>query len=183
MTRSESIDAVTQIFDAARARVPVDVVVSCCFGSPFGDVSDAREVDGMVRRLRADLPGARITLADTIGAATPRRVEAVLARTGVDVGLHLHDSRGSALLNALTGYRLGVRRFDTAVGGLGGSPFAPGAGGNLATEDLVVVFEDEGIDTGIDVDALLAVSRSLGELANQPAASRVSNAGGLPAFG
>ena len=82
-----------------------------------------------------------LTLADTTGMATQREVEATLQRTGVDVGLHLHDSRRTALRNACAAYALGIRRFDTAIGGLGGSPFAPSAGGNLATEDLVICFE------------------------------------------
>jgi hydroxymethylglutaryl-CoA lyase len=183
MSTDESMEAVHQIWEAARDTTPVDVIVSCCFGSPFDDVSDADQVGVMVDRLRAEMRGAWITLADTTGTGTPRRVKEVLDRVGTDVGLHLHDSRGTALLNALTGYRLGVRRFDTSVGGLGGSPFAPSAGGNLATEDLVVVFEDEGIDTGIDLDALLAISRALETIAGQRAASRVSAAGGLPVFG
>ena len=76
----------------------------------------------------------QVTLADTTGVGTPRRVGAVLDRVGTDVGLHLHDTRGTALLNAWTAIDRGVTRFDTAVGGLGGSPFAPAAGGNLATE-------------------------------------------------
>ena len=92
---------------------------------------------------------ARITLADTTGTATPRRIAEVLGAlpdsSGVDLGLHLHDTRGTALANALWALEHGIRRFDTATGGLGGSPFAPGAGGNLATEDLVLVLDDLGI--------------------------------------
>ncbi len=85
-----------------------------------------------------------ITLADTTGTATPRRIRAVLADTGTDVGLHLHDTRGDGAGQRPRRDQLGVRRFDTGVGGLGGSPFAPGAGGNLATEDLVLMLEDLG---------------------------------------
>ena len=95
----------------------------------------------------------QVTLADTTGMATPRRINDVLATVGTEVGLHLHDTRGTALLNAWTAIELGVERFDTALGGLGGSPFAPTAGGNLATEDLVMVLTDAGVDTGVDLDA------------------------------
>jgi hydroxymethylglutaryl-CoA lyase len=124
----------------------------------------------------------QLTLADTTGTATPRRVAAVLGETGSDVGIHLHDTRGTALTNALAAYELGVRRFDTSVGGLGGSPFAPGAGGNLATEDLVLLFEDEGIDTGIDLSAVIGISRALGRVLGRELPSRVARAGPLPDF-
>ena len=145
-------------------------------------------VIAIVGRVLAVMPAAAVTLADTTGTATPRRVREVVEAVrrqhpDVDLGLHLHDTRGTALANALAGLELGVHRFDTAVGGLGGSPFAPGAGGNLATEDLVLVADDLGLDTGVDLDALLAVSRSLADLVGHPVPSRVSAAGGLPRFG
>jgi hydroxymethylglutaryl-CoA lyase len=183
----DAVDGLAQIATAANGPA-LDVVISCCFGSPFGDIGDAAPVIAIVGRTLAIMPGAAVTLADTTGTATPRRVrEVVEAVRGqhpdVDLGLHLHDTRGTALANALAGLDLGVHRFDTAVGGLGGSPFAPGAGGNLATEDLVLVADDLGIDTGVDLDALLAVSRSLADLVGHPVPSRVSAAGGLPRFG
>ena len=130
--------------------------------------------------------GARVTLADTTGTATPRRIATVLSAvsssTDADLGLHLHDTRGTALANALWALEHGVRRFDTATGGLGGSPFAPGAGGNLATEDLVLVLEDLGEPTGIDLDALLNVAQTLPTLVGHPVPSRTSAAGPLPPF-
>ena len=104
----------------------------------------------------------------------------MLDKTGTDVGLHLHDTRATALTNALAAYQLGVRRFDTGVGGIGGSPFAPGAGGNLATEDLVLLLEDIGVPTGIDLAALIAVSRRLGRVLGRELSSR--GAGPLPEF-
>ena len=106
----------------------------------------------------------------------------MLAKTGTDVGLHLHDTRATALTNALAAYQLGVRRFDTGIGGLGGSPFAPGAGGNLATEDLVLLLEDIGVPTGIDLAALIEVSRGLGKILGRELPSRVARAGPLPEF-
>jgi len=176
--------AVAGVADIAAAApgARLDVVISCAFGSPFDDVHDATEIARVVERLRASID-ADVTLADTTGVATPRRIAEVLGATGAGVGLHLHDTRGTALANALTAIELGVRRFDTAVGGLGGSPFAPGAGGNLATEDLVMVLADAGVLTGIDLDALLRISRSLPELVGHGVPSRVSAAGGLPRFG
>lgn len=161
---------------ALAGAVPVDAVISCSFGSPYeGDVAPAA-VAALARRL-GEGGATAVTLADTTGMATPRRVEEVLAATGSDVGLHLHDSRGTALVNAYAALQAGVTRFDCALGGLGGSPFAPGAGGNLATEDAVYLLDDLGVATGIDLAALLDVSRRLSALVGHPLASRVAAAG------
>jgi hydroxymethylglutaryl-CoA lyase len=169
------------------AAVVIDVVLSCCFGSPFDDVTDAGAVAEVASAALEYLPDARLTLADTTGTATPRRVREVLSATnGMSAqmpGLHLHDTRGTALVNAFAGLDAGVRHFDTATGGLGGSPFAPGAGGNLATEQFVAVLDDLGVHTGIDLDALLAVAQDLPGLVGHDLASRVAAAGRLPFFG
>ena len=166
--------------------VELDIVVSCAFGSPFDDVTNPAPVVAVVDGAKQAMPRARITLADTTGTATPRRIAEVLGAlpdsARVDLGLHLHDTRGTALANALWAFEHGVRRFDTATGGLGGSPFAPGAGGNLATEDLVLVLDDLGISTGIDLDAVLQIARSLPALVGHPVPSRTSAAGTLPKF-
>ena len=184
---AEAVDALADIALAAQGVAAIDVIVSCAFGSPFHDVEDPGPTVEIVERTLAVMPQALITLADTTGTATPRRIDQVVAilpeAARADLGLHLHDTRGTALANALAAIELGVTRFDTAVGGLGGSPFAPGAGGNLATEDLVLVLHDLGHATGIDLEALLAISRSLGELVGHDVPSRVSAAGPLPAFG
>ena len=176
---------IEQAFDgiaAIRAAAPdadLDVVISCCFGSPFdGEEIAPDEVAGLVARAR-DTGVDTVTLADTTGMATPRRILGVVGATGTDVGLHLHDTRGTALLNAWTAIDLGVDRFDTALGGLGGSPFAPTAGGNLATEDLVMVLADAGVETGIDLDALLAAGPFLADLVGHDIPSRVSAAGSI----
>lgn len=184
----DAVDALAQIAETAHDAEALDVVISCCFGSPFGDVESSGPVVAIVDRALDAMPGAAITLADTTGTATPRRVSSVVdavraAHPAIDLGLHLHDTRGTALANALTAIELGITRFDTATGGLGGSPFAPGAGGNLATEDLVLVLHDAGIDTGIDLDALLTISRGLHTLVGHDVPSRVSAAGALPGFG
>lgn len=189
MTVDESLAQVGAVAAVARDRVgavgpggaELDVVVSCCFGSPFGDVTSVAEVASVVERARAG-GATRITLADTTGTATPRRVREVLVATGVDVGLHLHDTRGTALANALAGLEAGVRRFDTSVGGLGGSPFAPGAGGNLPTEQLVLVLDDLGVRTGVDLDGVLAAARLAADLAGFDLPSRVAAAGPIPPF-
>ena len=180
MTVDESLAQVAEIRAAAPDAI-IDAVVSCSFGSSFRDrvtVADVARVCASLRQLGSD----QLTLADTTGTATPRRIESALAETGIDVGLHLHDTRATALTNAIAAYRLGVRRFDTGVGGIGGSPFAPGAGGNLATEDLVLLLEDIGVHTGIDLAALIDVSRALGTTLGRELPSRVARAGPLPEF-
>lgn len=175
-TIAESISGIGDIVKIAGGR-PVDVVISCVFGSPYTGDEPTGTVPDLMSQLSAQGVN-RFTLADTTGMATPHRVERVIHKTGVDVGLHLHDTRGTALLNAMTAIGLGVTRFDTAVGGLGGSPFAQGAGGNLATEDLVHIANDDPmIDSGVDLAALLAVSADLATAVDHALPSRVANHG------
>jgi hydroxymethylglutaryl-CoA lyase len=173
MTLDEARAQVEAIRAAAPAAV-LDEVISCAFGSPFaGEDITPDDVAVFVDHARA--AGVdQVTLADTTGVGTPRRIDDVLDRVGTDVGLHLHDTRGTALLNAWTAIDRGVSRFDTAVGGLGGSPFAPAAGGNLATEDLVNVLDDAEVDTGIDLDALLALGPMLADLVGHRLPSRLA---------
>jgi hydroxymethylglutaryl-CoA lyase len=109
--------------------------------------------------------------------ATPRRVHEVLAQTGIDVGLHLHETRGTGLLNLYAGLQQGIRRFDTSVGGLGGSPFAAGAAGNVATEEAVAVLDDLGFETGLDIDGLIAAAILLEQLVEHRVPSRVAHVG------
>ena len=178
MEVEESISVIADVV-AAAGEVPVDAVVSCAFGSPYeADVSPGVAV-ALGRRL-ADVGATRLTYADTTGMATPLRVaELHGALDGVvdDVGLHLHDTRGTALVNAYAGMGLGFARFDTAVGGLGGSPFAHGAGGNLATEELVALLDDLGVETGIDVERLVEAALLVEELVGRPVPSGVAHAG------
>lgn len=172
----DSVDEVAAIRAAVGDGVWIDAVLSCAFGSPYeGDIAPA-DVASLAARLR-DAGASALTLADTTGMATPRRITEVLAITGREVGLHLHETRGTALVNAYAALALGVEAFDTAVGGLGGSPFAAGAGGNLATEDLVHLLDDLGIETGIDLDRLLGVCDFLGQVVGHPLPSKVATAG------
>jgi hydroxymethylglutaryl-CoA lyase len=175
MSVAESVMAAADICALAGA-VPVDVIVSCAFGSPYeGDIAPA-EVAALGRRL-TERGAARVTYADTTGMATPARIDALVDVTGDDVGLHLHDTRGTALVNSYAALLRGVRRFDSAVGGLGGSPFAAGAGGNLGTEDFVHLLDDLGIETGIDLERLLDVSREVAAIVDHQVPSRVASAG------
>lgn len=173
---AESLDEVRAITKLAGDAVPVDAVVSCAFGSPYeGDVAPA-EVAELGDRL-LDAGCTRLTYADTTGVATPNRVLALLDETGPTIGFHLHQTRGTALVNAWVAVQAGVRRFDTSVGGLGGSPFAAGAAGNLATEELVAVLDDAGLETGCDIDRLVDVAAHVATLVGHPVPSMVAAAG------
>jgi hydroxymethylglutaryl-CoA lyase len=175
MSVEESVAAVAGICTVAGA-TPVDVVVSCSFGSPYEGEIDPADVAALARRLR-DSGAAAITCADTTGMATPRRVAELVEATGEEIGLHLHETRGTALVCAFAALQLGVTRFDTSVGGLGGSPFAVGAAGNLATEELVAMLDDLGVATGIDVEGLIGAAQLAGALVGREVPSRVARAG------
>ena len=157
---------------------PVDATVSTAWGCPYeGEVPVARVV-GLAERL-VGLGCRAVSLGDTTGMATPTRVEALLAAVdGVaPLNCHFHDTRGTGLANLLAAVQAGCTDFDTAVGGLGGSPTAPGAGGNVASEDAVHMLEDMGVSTGVDLDALLAAARIAGELVGHRLRGQVLHAG------
>ncbi|MEN9645535.1 MAG: hypothetical protein RL238_2204 [Actinomycetota bacterium] len=177
MTIDESVEQIEAIAALAAATgVPVDAVVSCAFGSPYeGDVPPA-ELAFLVERLRAGGASA-VTLADTTGMATPRRLHDAFAVVGTDLGLHLHETRGTGLVNVYAGLLAGVRRFDTSVGGLGGSPFASGAAGNVATEEVVALCDDLGISTGLGIEALIEAALLVEGFIGHPVPSRVAHAG------
>lgn len=181
MSIDRSVDEAAGAVDVLSAKgIPVDAVVSCAFGSPFEGDIDPGDVHALGRRLLG-VGITTLTYADTTGMATPRRIAELVDFTGPAIGLHLHDTRGTALVNAYAAFELGVRRFDTAIGGLGGSPatrgIGGGSGGNLATEDLVHLFDDLGVDTGIDLDRLLEATRLVAELVRHPVPSRLAAAG------
>lgn len=140
-----------------RSELPVTVTISCSFGDPFEGAVDPGAVAVIAERF-ADR--AEIVLADTIGVATPSHVRELVARTGAR-GVHLHNTRNTGYVNAVAALDAGATLFDASTGGLGGCPYAPRATGNIATEDLVYLLEGESIDTGIDLDALIAVSEWL----------------------
>jgi hydroxymethylglutaryl-CoA lyase len=181
----ESIALIAPVAELVhRAGGQLEVIVAIAFDCPFDGPTPPERVAEIARR--AVLSGAdALSVADTIGTATPVRVGDILTRVrdavpAMDLGLHLHDTRGQGLANAWAAYTLGIRHFDASVGGLGGCPFAPGAGGNIATEELVYMFEDGGIATGIDVDETLTAARLAGKLLDTPLGSGLLRAGGRP---
>ena len=140
----------------ARSELPVTLTISVAFGCPF----EGRVDPGVVAEIAARFPTAEIVLADTIGVATPKRVRGLVERTRAP-GVHLHNTRNTGYANAVSALEAGATLFDASCGGLGGCPFAPRATGNIATEDLVYLFHGEGVETGIDLDALVPVSQWL----------------------
>lgn len=175
MSIAESTAVIEEIC-ALAGPTPVDAVISCSFGSPYEGEVPPSAVASLVQRLR-DAGCAAVTCADTTGMATPRGISEVVAAVGTDIGLHLHETRGTALVCAYAAMQLGIDRFDTSVGGLGGSPFADGAAGNLATEGLVTMLDDLGVHSGIDVEGLIEAAQLAGELVARSLPSPVANVG------
>jgi hydroxymethylglutaryl-CoA lyase len=182
MTIAESLARLQAVADVARrAGVPVQAGISCSFGCPFeGDVPMAT-LERVVRAL-TDMGARGIGLADTTGMANPAQVRRVLEHLmprfpGTEWTLHTHDTRAMAIPNILAAMELGVSRFDASIGGLGGCPFAPGASGNVCTEDLVHCLDAMGVRTGIDLDALIDASRRVQEVVGRPLPGQIVKAG------
>jgi hydroxymethylglutaryl-CoA lyase len=170
--------------DVARAALAANMrvrgYISTVFGCPYEGAVDPGKVHELVLRL-LEMGVYEISLGDTIGVGNPKQVRDMVKRLEKDVSLdklalHLHDTRGVALANVLAGLDSGIDTFDSAFGGLGGCPYAPGASGNLATEDLVYLCDGMGFLTGVDLDRLIAASERVSELVNRTLPSRVLQA-------
>jgi hydroxymethylglutaryl-CoA lyase len=177
----ESLATYKQVCDRAAALdVRVRGYVSTAFGCPYeGDVAPAKAADITARLL--DLGVFEVAVSDTIGIAHPGQVarvlDVLLARIPVEqVALHFHDTRGTALANVLTALSYGISTFDASAGGLGGCPYAPGAAGNLATDDLVYMLDGLGVKTGVSLTALSSASAFIGERLDHPLPSRYAQA-------
>lgn len=177
-----SIDESMKVFaevvrEAKRAKIEVRGYVSTAFGCPFeGKVTPKKAIAVVERLARIGIP--EISVGDTIGVATPKGVVDVLGPLVRKIGRktriagHFHDTRGTALANALAAMEIGVEVLDASAGGLGGCPFAPGATGNLATEDLVYMLDGMGVRTGIDLEKLAATSLAFSRALGRPLSSR-----------
>src|SRR5262245_30904421 len=171
-TLAEAIDRTEAILGAA-GRTPATVTISCSFGCPF----EGRVDPGVVAELASRFAGrAEVVLADTIGVATPTAVRA-LVEQATAAGFHGHNTRNTGYTNCLAALEAGAQLLDASVGGLGGCPFSPRATGNVATEDLVYLLEGEGIETGIDLVALVGVARWLEEVLGRTREGYVYRAG------
>ncbi|HET6380307.1 MAG TPA: hydroxymethylglutaryl-CoA lyase [candidate division Zixibacteria bacterium] len=186
----ESLAEFTPIAEEARRRGWwLRAYVSTAFGCPYEGEVDPRAVVSVCERLLA-MGVDELAISDTVGVAAPvdvRRVLDALGAAGVGpevVALHLHDTRGTALANVMAALDVGVAAFDAAAGGTGGSPYAPGAAGNLATEDLVYLLDRQGLRHGVDLDRLLAAARFAAKALGKPeVGSKVGRAGGWPPAG
>jgi hydroxymethylglutaryl-CoA lyase len=178
---AESLERFRPVVRRARdAGLGVRGYVSTCFGCPYEGAVDPRRVRDVTRDL-FDLGVQEVSLGDTIGVAVPTQVEALLdlllPRFGLgSLALHFHDTRGTALANILEALRRGVHVFDASAGGLGGCPYAPGATGNVATEDVVYLLQRMGIETGVDLDRLVDASLLVERRLGVPLPSRVLRA-------
>jgi len=183
-TTAEGLATALSLVRRARADgVPITVTISVAFGCPFeGQVAPKKVLD-IVEQLMA-APADEICLADTIGVGVPKQVTELVSGArglGATVGAHFHNTRNTGYANALAALDAGAVSLDSSVGGAGGCPFAPKATGNIATEDLVYLLRGMGVDTGIDLDALIETSQWLGEQLGKELPSMLARAGDYPA--
>jgi len=183
---NKTIDATIAAFEetigpAILANLRVRGYVSTVWGCPYeGFVDPARALEIATRLL--DLGCYQVSLGDTIGVGTPRQTQAILERMLGDIpapkiAMHMHDTRGTALANILVGLELGIRDFDASVGGLGGCPYAPGAAGNCATEDLVYMLQGMGIASGVDLERLVEAGRAAESIVGRKLPGKVHQSG------
>jgi len=179
---AESLDDIAAIMDLVHSRgATCQVIVSTAWGCPYeGDVPVQRVLDVAGRAVADGADG--LSYGDTTGMATPSRVTRLVGETrsahpDVALNLHFHNTRGTGLANVLAALELGVSDFDASVGGLGGCPYAPGATGNIATEELVHMVEDMGVGTGVDLEAMIDVAAQAERLVGRTLPSQVLRAG------
>jgi hydroxymethylglutaryl-CoA lyase len=178
----ESLDEIAEVISLAHdMAAQVQVIVATAWGCPYeGDVAVDRVVSVASRAARDGADG--IAFGDTTGMATPGRVTRLVgelrsAHPEVDLNLHFHHTRGTGLANVLAAMQLGVSDFDASVGGLGGCPYAPGASGNVATEELIHMVEDMGVETGIDLEAMIEAAATAERIVGRTLPSQVLRAG------
>jgi hydroxymethylglutaryl-CoA lyase len=181
MSCESSLAGFGNVVRLASGKASLNATVATAFGCPFEGRIDEERVVSIARTYR-EMGIDGITLADTTGMANPRQVARLVARVlehvpAADLTLHFHNTRGLGLANVLAAYDTGARRFDAALGGLGGCPFAPGASGNICTEDLVNMCDEMSIPTGIDLPRLIALSRTLPALVGHEVSGQVAKAG------
>ncbi|RZL91293.1 MAG: hydroxymethylglutaryl-CoA lyase [Variovorax sp.] len=182
MTREQSFAQLAEVIALARqAVVPVNVSLSCVFGCPMEGEVPLATVLGWIDRF-AELRVQGVTLCDTTGMAYPTQVKAICLAVAarhpaLQFTAHFHNTRGMGLANTVAAVEAGIRRLDMSLGGIGGCPYAPGATGNVATEDVVHMLQCMGYDTGMDLDGLIDAAARLEALVQHELASQVSRAG------
>jgi len=179
----EAVAAVSEVAEVVHeAGGRLEVIIATAWDCPFDGPTPPERTTSVARR-SAELGADQLCLGDTIGTTSPARVVGLLdavreAAGGVPLGAHFHNTRGMGIANALAAVQTGVTQLDASVGGLGGCPFAPGASGNIATEELVYLLEDAGVRTGLDIDAVLAAATLAQELLGHQLESNLLRAGG-----
>jgi hydroxymethylglutaryl-CoA lyase len=182
MSIAESLVKLRATFEVAhRAGTPVYGGISCCFGCPFETEVPLPNLERVVRAL-VDMGARGIGLADTTGMANPVQVQRVLEHLtprfpGIEWTLHTHDTRAMAIPNILAAMEMGVTHFDASIGGLGGCPFAPGASGNVCTEDLIHCLHAMGVETGVTLDAYIETSKRVQEVVGRSLPGQIIKAG------
>lgn len=181
MPRENSFSALREVIEKFGSKVPINVSLSACFGCPMeGDVPQA-EVMQWAQRF-ADLGVRGLTICDTTGMAQPRQVASMcdalrLQFPELQLTLHFHNTRGMGLANVLAAVQSGIDRFDGSLGGLGGCPYAPGASGNICSEDAIHMLDAMGCNTGIDLQRLLPIARQLPEIVGHEVPGQVAKSG------
>ncbi|WJJ95018.1 hydroxymethylglutaryl-CoA lyase [Neopusillimonas aromaticivorans] len=181
MTQEQSLSQFEQVVRHIDGRVAINASLSTAFGCPFDGAVPDRVVFDLVQRY-LDMGINAVSLCDTTGVANPAQVERVCAQVRerwpeLVLTAHFHDTRAMGLANVLAALRAGIDRFDASLGGLGGCPFAPGASGNVCTEDMVHMLQAMGYDTGVNLDQLIEISRLLPEIVGHDVPSQVAKAG------
>jgi len=181
MPREKSFSALEEVIRHVDGRTPINVSLSTCFGCPMeGDVPQAEVLRWAARFANLGVRG--LTICDTTGMAHPAQVSRMVQALqqqfeGLQLTLHFHNTRGMGLANVLAALQGGIARFDGSLGGLGGCPYAPGASGNIASEDAIHMMDAMGYDTGIDLSKLLAVARELPKIVGHDVPGQVAKAG------
>ena len=182
MSVDQSIAAGGEIAQVTSARaIPLEVVIGTSFGCPIEGPVPESQVE-RIARAAAGFGASRLSLADSIGSGNPVQVSRLVARIkdalpSMPLSLHLHNTRGLGLANAVAGFQAGIDAFDAGLGGLGGCPVFPGATGNVATEDMVNLFEEMGVSTGVDLDKVREASRLIQQFLDRPLPSYVLRVG------
>lgn len=181
MPRERSFAALSEVVRVVDGRTPINVSLSTCFGCPMEGEVPQEEVLAWAQRF-VDLGVRGLTVCDTTGMANPAQVarmcEALQQRfAGLQLTLHFHNTRGMGLANVLAAAQAGIARFDGSLGGLGGCPYAPGASGNISSEDALHMLEAMGYATGVDLAKLLQVARALPDIVGHPVPGQVAKAG------
>ncbi|KZE38784.1 hydroxymethylglutaryl-CoA lyase [Bhargavaea cecembensis] len=176
-------ESLEQLRDITEVFPPDQIILSLgtTFGCPFEGLYAVDKVHAVIGNV-ADMGLSQITLCDTTGMANPKQVTEFVRRLSADLpeqrfALHLHNTRGMGLANAIAGYQEGIRHFDAALGGIGGCPFAPGASGNVTLDDVAHMFELMGVKTGIDMESLIGTARRMQEILGYELPGQVMKAG------